>query len=343
MAQPSSSRWVAPAFPFLCAIAGSSGGCVLITASQEREKQAEVEDTSGVGSEAWVQLAAGENFTCGLHDNGSIDCWGLNDKGQTNALTQAVFTQVTAGVQHTCALQGEPNVGVPLCWGDAAHGATVPPDVPFTKIAAGGFHNCGIQTDGTALCWGENQDGQSNVVPGETYRDIAAGRHHTCAVKSNGSLVCWGEGDCDQTQYPGGNEWVRVYAGEQVSCALDNAGEITCWGAAELEGCDYTAGTLDIPSTDPTDPDEPWVWADMSAGAFHNCGLTTLGEVFCWGESSDNRTVIDDDYTYVQVVAGGRHTCALTQGNEIVCNGYDVYGQCNPPVIEPDTGKADGA
>ena len=33
----------------------------------------------------------------------------------------------------------------------------------FTHISAGGFHNCALRTGGSAVCWGNNDTGQSSV------------------------------------------------------------------------------------------------------------------------------------------------------------------------------------
>ena len=34
---------------------------------------------------------------------------------------------------------------------------------PFTQLAAGDYHTCGLKEDGSALCWGGNVHGQLNV------------------------------------------------------------------------------------------------------------------------------------------------------------------------------------
>lgn len=41
----------------------------------------------------------------------------------------------------------------------------LPEDAQFTHIAAGKWHACGLQADGTALCWGRNIGG-SLELPG---------------------------------------------------------------------------------------------------------------------------------------------------------------------------------
>ena len=61
----------------------------------------------------------------------------------------------------------------------------------FTAIAAGGDHSCGLRTDGTAQCWGNNHDGQTDAPPG-TFTAITAGGHSSCGLKTDGTAQCWG-------------------------------------------------------------------------------------------------------------------------------------------------------
>jgi alpha-tubulin suppressor-like RCC1 family protein len=326
------------AFAFLLPFAG---GCVIITGDQERQHEIEVEDTGDQLGDKWVQLAAGGLHTCGLRENGIVECWGKNDKGQANPPSDARFSQITAGDSHSCGLQKDPNAGVPRCWGDNTWGNVGDvPQVAFEKLSAGAFFTCGLQLDHTALCWGQNDDGQTNVVPGEQYKDISAGAHHTCAIRVDGTIYCWGQNDCDQATYPGGNNWEHIASGTQFSCAIDDVGEITCWGAKQTNGCDYNAGTTDSPETDRKDPTDPWWFVDIEAGPWHACALTSNEEIMCWGQNSQGATDMDDDFLYENVSAGGGyggdHTCALTTpGNDILCEGFDTWGQCSPPV-DPD-------
>lgn len=74
----------------------------------------------------------------------------------------------------------------------------------FKILSAGGWHTCGIQMNGQAVCWGRNMDGElgadivsdDSVVPLEvagfpTFQSISAGTVHTCAI-ANTSALCWG-------------------------------------------------------------------------------------------------------------------------------------------------------
>jgi hypothetical protein len=65
----------------------------------------------------FTQLAGGFAFTCALRDDGRVQCWGDNSRGQAPALVVspgAPYRKVVAGYQAACALR-EPHVAD--CWG----------------------------------------------------------------------------------------------------------------------------------------------------------------------------------------------------------------------------------
>ena len=58
-------------------------------------------------------------------------------------------------------------------------------------MTAGGLHTCGLRPDGTAVCWGDDVDGQSEPPEG-LFTTLAAGLDHTCGLCPDGSVTCWG-------------------------------------------------------------------------------------------------------------------------------------------------------
>ena len=73
----------------------------------------------------------------------------------------AAYTAVTAnsGESHSCGLRTDNTI---TCWGDNWHGQADPPAGAFTAVTVGSgeFHSCGLRTDGTLVCRGNNEHGQ---------------------------------------------------------------------------------------------------------------------------------------------------------------------------------------
>lgn len=92
---------------------------------------------------------------------GSLVCWGINNKGQTDA-PSGHFIQVSSGTFHSCAVKDDETVS---CWG--AQGIAYSPEGSFLQVSAGGYHTCGVLKDGKLKCWGKNYAGQSSPPDGE--------------------------------------------------------------------------------------------------------------------------------------------------------------------------------
>ena len=81
----------------------------------------------------------------------------------------------------------------------------------WTNISAGDAHSCGLRSDGSLWCWGDNSFGQlgdgtttSRTTPtriGTTtnWTNISAGgARRTCGIQSDNTLWCWGHNDYGQ-------------------------------------------------------------------------------------------------------------------------------------------------
>ena len=75
----------------------------------------------------------------------------------------------------------------------------------FKSLSAGGAHTCGVTTNGSSYCWGDNSAGQLGngskaasktpvrVSGGLSFEAISAGTRHTCGVTTDGAVFCFGE------------------------------------------------------------------------------------------------------------------------------------------------------
>jgi hypothetical protein len=69
------------------------------------------------------------------------------------------------------------------------------------QVSAGGWHTCGVKTDGTVACWGWDYYGQASP-PAGTFSQVSVGGWHTCGVKRDGTLACWGDDTYGQATPP---------------------------------------------------------------------------------------------------------------------------------------------
>jgi alpha-tubulin suppressor-like RCC1 family protein len=227
------------------------------------------------------------------------------------------------------------------------------------SIVAGERHVCGLGVDGTAYCWGSNDNGQlgdgtfSLVNPepipvsgGYHFASIAPGGLQTCGVLLTGAALCWGRGyttgngTFNNTPVPlpvsGGLTWEMLDMGIFHVCGVATGGAAFCWGY----GGDGRLGTGDGAwQSVPTAVQGGHVFMQVSAGQDHSCGVTTAGDAYCWGIGLDGRlgdgtaapspvpVLVEGGYDFVRVSAGGAHSCGLTGAGRALCWGRGDLGQ----------------
>ena len=267
---------------------------------------------------ALTAISVGETYACGLRATGTIVCWGQNDLGQIES-PAGEFTSIDAGKDHACAIRVDRTIA---CWGNNDQGQTDTPAREFLAVAAGGgtqgardnsgrqtFHDegrftCGIMTDRTLRCWGNNRWSQRNVPSGQ-FKDVSAGDTHACALRTDGSLRCWGRDHFGVINPPGG-EFTSVSAGWTASCGLRANNRIACWGDASM------FGLLDSPAGE---------FSVVASGVGHACALRTDGTIVCWGANNVGQTDAPEG-RFIGVSAGNHTNCALRSDGTIACWGH---------------------
>lgn len=105
------------------------------------------------------ELAMGSSFACALLTDGTVECWGANDKGQTS-VTPGRYVSVRAGTATACGVTSRGEVqcwGRPLRWRQKVYS---PPEGPFEEVAVGSRHACARRRNGQVVCWGVDQQSQ---------------------------------------------------------------------------------------------------------------------------------------------------------------------------------------
>lgn len=190
----------------------------------------------------FAQVAAGARGSVALSSTGKLYAWGYNWEGQVGNGT-------------TIADQPEPV---------AVSAGAIPAGTTITQVAAGGYYNIALGSNGKLYAWGYGGDGElgdatgssrstpvavsAGAVPaGTTFSQVAAGERHAVALGSDGKLYAWGRGYEGQLgngattsayapvavsagAVPAGTTYTRVSAGVNYGGALGASGQLYAWG-----------------------------------------------------------------------------------------------------------------
>ena len=247
---------------------------------------------------------------------------------------------------------------------------TAPDTRAFASISAGYTHTCALTGDGVAWCWGDGRKGAlGGDAPGVQrwplqvnttlrFAEVGAGSDFTCARTGEGAVYCWGT----ERPVPGwpktASEPVKVSTqifaaslavGRRHACVLDARGQASCWGwNVDGETGSGSAGIESAMISSPVLVAGQHTFRSLSAGAGFTCGVTTAGEVFCWGSNVDGAVgdkandrcgdvgavacsvtpvLVSLPGPATSVSAGGRHACAVTGDGAVHCWGANDVGQ----------------
>ncbi len=294
----------------------------------------------------WTAMAAGGATSCAVTSEGRLYCWGA-DRG--------LFGGAPA---ETCAS------AVP-CHPDPV---AVAPELRLRDVAIGVSHVCGLDTLGSAWCWGTNEVGElgdgtttdraapAPAAEGHTFVDIAAGRRVTCGREGSGQVWCWGDrsggqiGDGQDLDTPAlrpvavaGGPYDRITAGGGAVCGLTADGAAECWGFLYDHSEGITAYSRRHRSPIPWGA--PLRFAALAVGALPwYCGVDDQSEVVCWGHNDQGQlgNGSDDPATIPTlavgvpparaVAAGVGFACAVTERGVAWCWGASGFGQTGSAV-----------
>lgn len=273
-----------------------------------------------------IQVAAGQDTTCAVLENGTARCWGWNTYGISglgnttdileplsntiNLGTGLLVKKISISLESACATLSNGRV---KCWGQNANGrlgigttqsmgdnsSEMGDILPYVslgtstsfgveKIASGANHNCALMYNGLVKCWGSNDSGQIGLNQTNGQRGATAGD-----MGENLSFLNLGGAKFVRDIISGGYQ-------SNSNCAIMSDGEMRCWGdnsQGQLGIGDNVSSNLKIGdesdevSTTFLDPVTFGGQKVRSAamGPGHTCAIAVNGSVYCFGQNNNGQ------------------------------------------------------
>jgi len=245
--------------------------------------------------------------------------------------------------------------------------AQAPVETISMGVSAGLTHTCAVAADGEAYCWGANQHGELGtgvaggsfntpqlVSGGLTWRAVQASKLYSCGLATDERVYCWGgnssgelgigaaDGSSHATPLPvaGDLQFATLAAlgnnNSSSTCGVTTDGDMYCWGLNDR-------GQLGTGLVGGIEPSPRLVtgghtFAGPAAlGRSVTCGLTTAGEVLCWGLNDYGQLgrgytsafyspepspgLVQSDLAFEDVAVGATHACAIDDSGNAWCWG----------------------
>jgi alpha-tubulin suppressor-like RCC1 family protein len=308
------------------------------------------------------QLGAGAMFTCFLHPDGRVLCWGDNIFGVLGDGTETDRASPVAvrGLDHADLLAVDANGacarradGRVLCWGylgPATGGSPEPSAVAgldgVVRLLLLYDSICGLTPGGDVLCRGRNEDlstGEATRVEGASGAvELGGGGRNACVRRGDGAVRCWGDNAYGQLGDRTTNASASAVpvSGVADAVALWSVGSTT-WarradGSLWVWGADATRDVLDqgaLPRG-PEPVDDPSGVLARAAELHFRCVRTTDGEVWCRKPVSETGTALSAGLERVgfpapvrALAVGGLHACGVDDAGAVRCFGDNADGQ----------------
>ncbi len=207
----------------------------------------------------------------------------------------------------------------------------------WKKISAGRQYSCAISAiDNSLWCWGRGNvfDVPTNPkqIGTEQWRDIATTESQICGIKlvtdntlpGDQSMWCWGNNDVGQLGVgfvstaktipqkvlsPLATEvkWQSVSITRNTVCAITVTGDLYCWGLStgDVLGNGITPVVDQYKPTLVVLPTPTTMWKKVKITMLGTCALTTLDQLYCWGNDKTIMGVTTSQSTPL-LISGGR-------------------------------------
>jgi alpha-tubulin suppressor-like RCC1 family protein len=266
-----------------------------------------------------LQLTATPKDAAGAALQGRVVTWGSSDLAVATVSPAGLVIGVANGPVTITATSETKS--------DAADMTVV--TVVFAGVGVGSGHTCGAAADGATYCWGDNLYGQlgngdRKAVPQASPTLVAGGTSLTMVSAASGSGGDTGGHSCGVT--PGGGAFCWGY---------NSFGQV---GNGDVNGPDLCLAEVPCAAA-PVAVMGGLIFAAVSVGHYHTCGVTTSGDAYCWGGQRGGElgigiagyrpspALVTGGLTFAQVSAGYYHTCGVTPAGAAYCWGFNRAGQ----------------
>ena len=264
-----------------------------------------VEISGTQGNSSFFALSAGASHACGVKKDGSLGnvyCWGAGNVGQLGNNSSA---DNTTPVQVDTTIMGS----------------------EVAQVTAGLNHTCALTTAGKVYCWGSGELGQLGIGGTTSYTSpqhvsatainekvvqISAGAYHTCALLNSHEIYCWGFGSSGQLGL-GAN---TTTDGSSDDCNTASGVQNVAYCKKEPEKVSFSL-TSGVTAT----------LISISAGAEHTCAVTIEGNGYCWGRNLDGRLGIStttDTNSPSNMCSSASNCTALNTLRPRMCSTYSI-------------------
>jgi alpha-tubulin suppressor-like RCC1 family protein len=270
-------------------------------------------------------IAAGDDFSLALRNDGSVWGWGANDAGQTNVPTSLTnAAAITANFRHAIGVRSNATITMwGVWWYDLDdYSLFQPADLTnVTLAAAGANHNLARRDNGALAAWSTFSSTPYTTIPTNvlSVKSIAAGYSHSVAALSNGSVVAWGENfgspmAWNITNVPSSlTNGVAVAAGDYHTVALKSDGTVAAWGAGNSTTGSYWADFEQ--SIVPTGLSNVLA---VSAGGYRSLALRADGTIVGWGDNFFGQGTPPPGVSNLTAIAAAlNHTLAIRNGRQL--------------------------
>jgi hypothetical protein len=184
-------------------------------------------------------IALGDGNACGVRPNGTLTCWGDDDS--LKEVPAGQFVDVTVDDGRACAVAAAGHVA---CWGmriTTSDGMRV--DGAFKQVVFAGAR-CTLDMAGAIAC-----SPTQGTPPTGPFERISASSNHACGLRSDGSVACFGEDAVARLEAPAGT-WTDIVSYSNATCLRSDDGQSACWGASYGDGasmldCERSQARLD--------------------------------------------------------------------------------------------------